>query len=322
MKIGILAITEEGKRLAAKIRTEMPASIILKSEKGVGSTFAECWHQFDGFVCIMATGIVVRAIAPLLADKRKDPCVVVIDQKGLHAISLLSGHLGGGNELARHVANITGGVAVITTASDTLGLVALDLWARDLQLAASKETLTRASSTLVNRGSLKLFTDLEMESLPRGLIFESDPDLADIVVSHETPAKNKLTFHPRNLVVGVGCNRGTPLEEFEEALEELFHELGFSPLSIRNLASIDLKNDEKGLLAFAEKNGWQIDFYNREAINQFKDLEISQAALKAVGAIGVAEPTALLSAQNTILLSRKRKWQNITMAVAQVSFTL
>ncbi len=322
MKIGVLAITEEGKRLAAKIRAEIPASTILKSEKGVGRTLAECWHQFEGFICIMATGIVVRSIAPLLVDKREDPCVVVMDQKGLHAISLLSGHLGGGNELARHVANITDGEPVITTASDNLGLVALDLWARDRQLAASKEMFTKASSMLVNKGSLKVSTNLQVSSLPQGLIFESDPEQADIVVSHATQVQNKLTFHPRNLVVGVGCNRGTPLEEFEEALDELFHELGCSSLSIRNLASIDLKNDEKGLLAFAEKNGWQIDFYNRDAINQFKDLEVSQAALKAVGAIGVAEPTALLSAQNTLLLSRKRKWQNITMAVAQAFFTL
>ncbi len=320
MKIGILAITEGGKRLAAQITKEMEDTTLLVSKRGVAATLAENWQRYDGFICIMATGIVVRSLAPLIQDKRRDPCIVVMDQKGRYAISLLSGHLGGGNELAYRAAAICGGEPVITTASDTLGLVSLDLWARDCQLAATKETLTRASSELVKRGSLQVFSEVEIQPLPQGLLLVTELEDADIIISHRI--QEKLTFHPRNLVVGVGCNRGTPLKEFEDALEELFQEIGCSTLAIRNLASIDLKNDEDGLLAFGEKNGWHIDFYSKEEINTLSDLEISHAALKAVGAIGVAEPTVLLSAQNNILLSRKRKWQNITMAVAQASFTL
>ncbi len=123
-------------------------------------------------------------------------------------------------------------------------------------------------------------------------------------------------------MVGVGCNRNTPLEEFEEAIGELFADLGLSLDSIRNLASIDAKNDEVGLLAFAEKNSFPIEFFSKYEINRVTDLEVSSAAMKAVGAIGVAEPTALLSAKSSQLLSRKRKWKNITMAVVQASFTL
>ncbi len=322
MKIGVLAITTGGKRLAEKIKVAIPESVLLQADQGVAQVLADNWKKFDGIVCIMATGIVVRSIAPLLADKRKDPCVVVLDQNGKFVISLLSGHLGGGNQLAQELAAITGGEPVITTASDTMGLVALDLWARDHQLVADKETLTRASSKLVNVGSLKLFSEVEVGGLPAELILTTEKGQADIIVSHRTQKPETMTLYPKNLVVGVGCNRGTPCEEFEAALEELFVELNFSPRSIRNLSSIDLKSDEEGLLAFAKKNGWPIEYFRKEDINTVTDLDISPAAMKAVGAIGVAEPTALLSAESTLLLSRKRKWQNITMAVAQVSFTL
>ncbi len=321
MRVGILALSVGGRKLAEKLRQSLKESTHLKVEGGVVSTFARHWPQFDGFICIMASGIVVRAIADLLEDKTRDPCVVVVDQKGQFAISLLSGHLGGGNGLAEKVASISGGVAVITTASDTLGLPALDLWARDNHMFADAKTLTRLSSKLVNCGGLKVFSEVQVDTLPQGLLQVESAEEADCIISWHRQDKI-LTFYPKVLVVGIGCNRGTPLEEFEEALQELFDQLKLSTHAIRNIASIDAKNDEAGLLAFAEKYNWHIDFYSKDEINVLTNLEISSAALKAVGAIGVAEPTALLSAQNTLLFSRKRKWQNITMAVAQASFTL
>lgn len=321
MKIAILAITQGGKTLATKLCQHLPDAEILEIHDGVATALAGSWKRFEGFICIMATGIVVRCLAPLLVDKNTDPAVVVMDQKGHYAISLLSGHLGGGNELAARAATITGGEAVITTASDTLGLVALDLWASKHHLGATKETLTEASARLVNQGSLKVFSDYSLRDLPRGLKKVSCREEAELVVSHHKD-ENRLCFYPKDLVVGIGCNRGTPLDEFEEAMDELFSDLSLSPLSIRNLASIDVKNDEKGLLAFAKKNGWSLEFFNRAEINRVTDLEVSTAAMKAVGAIGVAEPTALISAKSSQLLSRKRKWKNITMAVAQASFTL
>jgi cobalt-precorrin 5A hydrolase len=320
MRIAILAITKGGKKLAAKLQKLLPHSQVLENSGSVAQTLAQYWEKYDGFLCIMATGIVVRSIAPLLKDKLTDPAVVVMDQKGRYSISLLSGHLGGGNELATMAAKVSGGEAVITTASDTLGLVAVDLWARENALVASKETLTQASSILVNTGRLKVFSESEVRALPQGLIEVEQPEKADIFITHR--AEKGLCFHPKNLVVGVGCNRNTPMEEFDEAIRELFEDLSFSLDSVRNLSSIDVKNDEVGLLAFAEINNWSLEYFSRDEINRVTELEVSSAALKAVGAIGVAEPTALLSAKSSLLLSRKRKWKNITMAVAQASFTL
>jgi len=324
MKIGILAISDGGRRLAVELAAQMPAVLLLEQKGGVAQVLAEHWRELDGFVCIMATGIVVRAIAPLLQGKESDPCVVVMDEKGHHAVSLLSGHLGGGNDLARQVAALSGGEAVITTASDTLGLAALDLWARGQDLVCeSKEDLTKASARLVNSGSLRIYAEMAIGSLPKGLMMVEGPELAEIVVSPRiADYGTALVFRPRNLVVGVGCNRGTPVAELRQACEELFVEQNLSQMSIRNLASIDFKQDEVGLLAFAEEQGWRLEFFSKEELNRVENIAVSEAALRAVGAVGVAEPAALLSAQSNDLLVGKRKWHNVTMAVARANCTL
>ncbi|MFA7383897.1 MAG: cobalamin biosynthesis protein [Desulfurivibrionaceae bacterium] len=324
MQIGILAITEGGKRLAADLAAKMVSARLLPQEGGVAHTLATHWRELDGFVCIMAAGIVVRGIAPLLQGKESDPCVVVLDEKGHHAVSLLSGHLGGGNDLARQVAALSGGEAVITTASDTLGFAALDLWARAQDLLCEhKEGLTRASAKLVNSGSLRIYAEVAIASLPHGLVAVAGPEQAELVVSSRIADYGMaLVFRPRNLVVGVGCNRGVPIGELRQACEELFAEQGLSQMSIRNLASIDLKQDEEGLLAFAEERGWRLEFFSKEELNRVKNITVSEAALRAVGVVGVAEPAALLSAQSNDLLVGKKKWRNVTMAVARVNFML
>ena len=340
MRIGIIAITAGGRTLAGKLAEGLEGARHLETPEGqkVADTIASAWTDCDALVCIMASGIVVRAIAPLVRDKVADPCVIVMDERGRHAISLLGGHLGGGNALAIKIARFTGGEAVITTASDTQGLVALDLWAEEQRLVADRRTMTGAAAALVNRGELRLYSEVPVHSLPPGLILEKEPDRADAIVSSSTRFRGSrfLVFRPRNLVVGVGCNRGTVTKEFEEALDELFAELRLSRKSIRNLASIDKKGDEPGLLQFAAENHWPIDFFTADRINALPGsgdrfvLDISPAAMKAVGAIGVAEPSALLSAggagnpgnHDKHLLSRKRKWKNVTLAVAEAPFSL
>ena len=131
---------------------------------------ARVWADYGEIVCIMAAGIVVRTVAPLLRDKYQDPAVVVCDERGRFAVSLLSGHLGGANDLARRVAELTGGQAVLTTASDVLGRTALDLWCRDLGLIpADKAALTRAMGLLVDRGGLTVWSRYPLPPLPADL---------------------------------------------------------------------------------------------------------------------------------------------------------
>ncbi len=324
MKVGILAITAGGKRLAGRLATVLDKATVLESCSGVRAALAANWGDYDGFVCIMAAGIVVRGIAPLVRDKTSDPCVVVVDEQGENVISLLSGHLGGGNLLARRVAELIGGRPVITTASDLLGLPPLDLWARAQNLIpASRRALTAASARLVNSGSLGLYSEVAIESLPNGIKAVTSMAEADLIVSNRVDrAGDGLLLHPRNLVVGVGCNRGTSSAELEQALEEFLAAGSFSGSSVRNLASIDLKQDEAGLLEMARKNGWQIDFFSKQELNRVAGVVPSAVVYKAIGVQGVAEPAALLSAATETLLMEKQKWPNVTLALALADFTL
>jgi len=293
---------------------------LIASEPSLASALKENWGRYDSFVFIMATGIVVRTIAPLLRSKTKDPAVVVVDETGRYAVSLLSGHLGGANTLAKGVAHVLGSEPVITTASDRLGLTAVDLWARQKNFVPDPpETLKKAASRLVNCGQLQVYLDTPGIELPDDFYQVTDPALADIVISNRTVFPDSFVLRPQNLAVGVGCNRGTTVEQFDQALRRLFLDHRLSLLSIRNLASIDLKRDEPGLIDFASSHGWEIRFYSKEELNSVENVAASRAVFTATGAHGVCEPAALLAAHTNELLIRKVKCKDVTLAVAQAA---
>ncbi|MCF6187704.1 MAG: cobalt-precorrin 5A hydrolase [Desulfobulbaceae bacterium] len=321
-RIAILALTDGGLQLAKLLAGQLTGSTVFPCRGRLQKILQQCWQEYEGLVCIMATGIVVRTLAPLLKDKRQDPAVVVCDEKGKFAVSLLSGHLGGANVLARQVAEILGGQAVITTASDVLGHTALDLWARELDLqVADKGALTRVMGTLVNQGSVSLYSDYPLPELPDDIEEQKNPQTADLVITCRTDLQTTgILLHPRALVAGIGCNRNTPAEEIDQALQEACREHNLALESVRSLASIDLKNDEPGLLEFAKRHGYMIDFYNREQLNGVENVSTSAAVLKAIGAKGVAEPAAVLASGGGHLLVNKMKWTNVTVAIAELSF--
>jgi cobalt-precorrin 5A hydrolase len=322
MKTAVIALTAGGRALAEKVSAVLDECLLCHPKSGIATEIRRIWQEVDGLICIMATGIVVRSIAPLCQDKRKDPCVVVLDEKGEFVISLLSGHLGGGNALAREVARITGGQAVITTASDVTGHTAIDLWAMENDLiVANPEKMTRISARLVNTGALAFFSDQAIDGLPVDFCPVEKSEHADIVISHLLPDKyDGIRLIPKNLFVGFGCNRGTTSAEFQQALDDLCGAHRIDPRAIAGLASIDLKNDEEGLLDFAEQQHLPIRFFSKDELNTVAGITTSKAALKATGAKGVAEPAAVLAASSESsdgrLYIRKMKWKNVTVAVA------
>ncbi|MFV0438851.1 MAG: cobalt-precorrin 5A hydrolase [Desulfopila sp.] len=323
MKTCVLALTPKGHILARKMATVLPDCELIAVDGKIVDTMARLWSRYQGIICIMATGIVVRAIAPLLQNKTTDPCVVVLDQNGEHAISLVSGHLGGGNDLARLIGDRTGARPVITTASDVSGCTALDLWARrnGLQID-NRQTLTEKSAKLVARRSLQVYSPLPLVGLPRDLLRTTTADEADVVISWQRcELTTALHCIPRLLYVGVGCNRGTSVTDIERAFMELCAAHRLEPGAVAGIASIDLKNDEVGILEFAAHRGVDIQFFCRDALNGVRDVSYSRAVMRAVGVQGVAEPAAVLAAATdgsaAELLVRKMKWKDVTMAVAQ-----
>ncbi len=325
--IFIFFITLNGRRLAERLTGLYPDARAMKFSS---EAVSEAWHKGRGLIFIMASGIVVRTIAPLIKDKKTDPAVVVLDEKGRFAISLLSGHLGGANEMARQIAGFLGGEAVITTSSDINNLPSIDLWAKEQGLLIeNEELLPLVSTNLINNGSLKVYSDIEIE-LPPEFKRVSRAEEADMVITNTSALSLKpsaLILRPRNLVLGIGCNSGTSASEIEEAVRSVLDENKLSFLSIHSIATIDTKADELGLKEFSEKYGFKINTYTSQELNRVVSLNpsafrLSESAFNATGAYAVAEPAALLGAGNSELLIPKQKIGNVTVAVAEIDFRL
>ncbi|WP_339133297.1 MAG: cobalt-precorrin 5A hydrolase [Candidatus Electrothrix sp. GW3-4] len=317
----IIALTKGGKQLAQRLASLLPGSEVVPHQDGIYRTLSQTWQNYDSLICIMATGIVVRGIAPLLQDKTVDPAVVVCDEQGQFAISLLSGHLGGGNALAHKVAELLDGQAVITTASDVLGHTALDLWCRDMGLTVQdKQGLIRVMAKLVNTGSVFLYSDYPLPPLPPDIVLVEQLDDADLFITCRTDCKgHAVLLHPKALVAGIGCNRNTPAEEIGEALEQACQAHKLARDAVCKLASIDLKSDEPGLLAFTDGQGLSLDFYRPDQLNQVQGIVGSDVVLRVTGARAVAEPAAILSSGNGPLLVQKMKFPNVTVALAEIA---
>jgi cobalt-precorrin 5A hydrolase/precorrin-3B C17-methyltransferase len=316
-RITVFFLTKRAAILAERLKGLYPEAKAVRFAK---ETVTGAWERAESLVFIMASGIVVRTIAPLLRDKRTDPSVVVIDESGRYAVSLLSGHLGGANEKAREIAAFLNGEAVITTASDIQHLTSIDLFARRRDLVIDDwKLLSSVAGRLVNRGTLAVFSDTEID-LPPEYMPVPDPASADLVVTNRTDITptGALSLRPRNLVIGVGCNRGTSHEEIEGAVRGVLelNRLAFS--SVTALATIDIKAGEPGLLVFACAHGLPVLSYSVHELNGVADVAPSEAALKATGARAVAEPAAMLGAQAGALLVRKQKKGNVTVAIATV----
>ena len=293
-------------------------------------------NSFKGLIFIMATGIVVRTIAPFIKDKFTDPAVVVIDEKGRFVISLLSGHLGGANELTEKIAAIISATPVITTATDINNINSIDLISKRLGfIIENPEAIKTVNSSLLNDKEVKVFIDpgcrlqLDIDIFGQGYrfvdsisnLFEAE---ASVIITNRVlyrlPSDRCLILRPRNIVVGTGCNRNTSAEEFERVYFSTLKEMGLSPISVKNIATMDIKKNEQGLIEFAEKCRIPIEYFSKAEIEKTPmPSGISFNALKRVGVGGVCEPAALLSAGVGELLLKKRKTGNVTIAVAQVN---
>jgi cobalt-precorrin 5A hydrolase / precorrin-3B C17-methyltransferase len=320
----VFYVTEQGHRLGRTIAGHFPGAACNRFS---AARVKANWMEGSRFVFIMASGIVVRTIAPLLKDKRTDPAVVVLDEKGEYVVSLVSGHLGGANRLAKEIALVVGGQPVITTASDVNALPAIDLWAEEQGLIVDNwPQVPRAATRLINRRTLKIFTEIPLH-LPAAFLVADESTSADVVVSNKTTGprlthrSDAVLLRQRNLVVGIGCNSGTSANEIEDAVRGTFDSSGLSVLSLYSVGTIDRKASEPGLVAFATKLSLPVMSFTSGEINRVPGVTPSAAARKATGAQAVAEPAAILASGHGRLLVEKQKIGNVTVAIAEKEAT-
>ncbi|MBI3810223.1 MAG: precorrin-3B C(17)-methyltransferase [Nitrospirae bacterium] len=354
--IAVVAVTRGGAVHAQRLSEQLPhATLFLpakwcadhRSAKArlytchLSDLVAELFPQVRFLIVFAALGAVVRVLAPHVRDKRSDPGVLVVDEGAHHVISVLSGHVGGANELARQVAALLGAAPVITTASDSQGVLALDLLGADHGWSLEDDRhLTDAMAALVNGERVALIQEAgerawqQREDVPSNLHLY---DSIDAYAAHaESPAatpvvlitdrkiedrrfsENTVYFRPKTLVVGIGCERGVTLDEVEAAVRKTLdrHDLAFA--SIRNLATVSIKQDEAALGVFGDKCRLQIDYYRPAALRSVRNIpNPSWEVDRAIGTPGVAEPAAMLSAEASTLVVPKVKCGRVTVAVAR-----
>jgi cobalt-precorrin 5A hydrolase len=342
-KTAVWAVTDTGCRLATALCDAIPrADLFLKAGLGeerrtvnrfdrLARAVDHHFSTYDAHIFFMATGIVVRLIARHLVHKTSDPAVVVVDDTGRHAISLVSGHVGGANRLATAVAEILGARPVITTATDNQGLPAIDLIAVERGLAIENpEAIRHVSMALLQ--SRQVAVQDPHGFLPQPFVqnfgretLAADPHSAGVLVDDRlqtATGDRTLILRPPTLAVGIGCNRGTPGKEMQQLLHRVFDEHRLSVKSIWRLASIDIKADEQGLNHLAASLDLPIRHFTREELNDTAGIHSeSPAAKKHLGVKSVCEAAAILAAENGTLVVPKQKSRNVTLAVARRPFS-
>ncbi|HMK44137.1 MAG TPA: precorrin-3B C(17)-methyltransferase [Dissulfurispiraceae bacterium] len=315
----VFYITRAAKELATQICSRIEGSEAVRFS---APAVKRRWTTGTQLVFIMATGIVVRTIAPLLDNKKSDPAVVVIDDSGNHVISLVGGHLGGANALARILAAALDATPVITTASDVAGLPALDIWARSKGLIIENpEILPPVMTRLVNEHRLRVFSDIDLDMPPE---FYCIPEYgqADVIISDRSfrtpPSPGQLILRPKDLVIGLGCNSGTPEEDIEAAIRSALKTGCFAFESILSVATIHRKAGEPGLVSFSARHNIPIVSFSANELNAVPNIGRSETVFKATGAHAVSHPAALLAAGAEWLLIEKLAFPNVTVAVARM----
>ncbi len=350
MKTAAIAITKHGAAIAQQLSGDRfikhkfkpegeSQDDIIYFDSPIKGLTAEIWPQYDALIYIVSLGAVVRTIAPFLQDKYEDPAIIVVDDKAQFVISVLSGHVGGANQLTQKIADRLGATAIITTASDVGKTIPVDILGRALGWTTEGEQfITPVSAAVVNEENIAFVQECgelnwwqRKTPLPKNIAFttlekiEAAPDrfkallcVTDRIISNP-PIRQTVFYRPKSLVLGIGCDRGTSCERIEAFVVETLEKQGLSFQSVRNVATAEAKRDEPGLNRFCEKYGLELVCYASETLKGVKAPNPSAMVLKHVGTPGVSEPAAMLSSGGTLIVP-KQKTKNMTLAVARIDF--
>ena len=318
MKLAYLSFTEKGRQLAGRLAAALGGT----AQRCGASCSLEAWtaahfSQSDGLVYVGAAGIAVRAIAPHLKSKTTDPAVVVVDECARYAIPILSGHLGGANDLARAIGRVCGALPVLTTATDVNGVFAVDEWAkRQNCLVLNPERIKTVSAKLLAGGTVTVQSSWPIAGQPPRNVCQTEDRGADVLLDIHPGTGEKLHLVPRIAVLGVGCKKNVSFQTLETALAAFLTGAGVCEQAISAVASIDLKKNEPGLLDFCAAHGWPLKTYPAEQLREVEGQFTPSAFVKGVtGVDNVCERSAVLASGGTLCQGKTAR-DGITMALA------
>ena len=318
--IGLISATANGRRNAAHLAGSLADARLYAGKPK--EALHTAWKECEGVVLFLATGAAVRLVAPLLESKHADPGVVVVDDAARFAIALSGGHGGGANALAQRVAEALGATPVVTTASDSLGLPALDALGERLGFGLEDESdLAAVGAALVSGERVNLVSERRwpLGPLPENVVRSDEPRAPLISISDRTtgpPARPAVVYRPPSLVAGVGCSRGAGADEVLALLDGSLAGAGLSKASVAALATIDVKGDEAGLIEAAERLGVPLRLHTAEALSAVEPPNPSEVVRAAVGTPSVAEAAVLVSGAE--LVAEKAKSGMATVAIGRL----
>ena len=349
MRCAVFAATRRGVESAIRLRDGLlsdSVDVFLKDGREeevqakrfsrLSDAVTEAFRQYDALIFLMAAGIAVRMIAPHLKSKLTDPAVLVSDEQGRHIVSLLSGHVGGGNLLTVRVADCLGGKPVITTATDVNELTAPDALAAELGLRPVTKPMIQVMNGAILEG--KAVSYAVDENLPRRDFFEAAfldrgipfarKSASDVLAAKELTvfvtaddslrADCLLCLVPRRLIAGIGCRRGVSKQALKKALSEACLKIGQELSAVSMIASASVKRDEAGLLALAAELGVDTRFFEIEDLQQKIEaygLEESSFVRRQIGVGNVSEAAALCCVEQGRIALPKTKWEKATVAL-------
>ncbi|SCY02521.1 cobalt-precorrin 5A hydrolase [Butyrivibrio sp. INlla14] len=332
-KYKIICFTDKGQelmeRLAKALFNELSDADdvpVLESVSSVADWARDNFESGNVLIFIGACGIAVRSIAPYIQDKKMDPAVLVMDEKGEFVIPILSGHLGGAVEAARKIALLTGARAVITTATDTRGEFAVDLFAKDNGLVITDMKKAKEfTARLLKSGNSSVYIEPEFEKyleineiqLPSN-IRRTNIDEAELVITGRVYDKDALWLIPRNVVVGMGCKKGKTKDELEKALLTGLSDKQIDKRAVRAIVSADIKKEEPGLLELSKELGAEFITYDSDMLlAQEGDFCSSDFVKKITGVDNICERA--VCAYGARLICEKKAMEGVTFAAGIVT---
>jgi cobalt-precorrin 5A hydrolase len=327
MRTAVFAVTGRGRDTAKRISEYLEADYYDFSVGLVKKLF----HEYDALVFIMALGIVVRTIASEIGNKRSDPLVVAVDEAGMYVISVLCGHRGA-NDLAREIANRTGGVPVVTTGTDVMGKLSAEEVAMKMGLEIDYESDVKVvNAAIAGDKKVGIYVDPNIHGAD-GLLHRihllgfipqpssDEPDVLMVITNRKcfTTHVPAAIMRPRNLIVGLGAKKGVDSARVLKAIRKSFEGLDLSMKSIRALATADFKVREKGFIDAAMELGVPLLAVRAKEIRENEGRFISSEAVRAKFGVGaVCEPCAILAGEDARLVMRKTRYNGVTVAIAE-----
>ena len=349
-KIAVLAITKNGIGMSLKLKEYFsdfelfaPIKFSDNNEKiqwyddSTTQKIVDLFKNNDGIICLFSLGAVIRLLAPHIKDKKTDPAVIVIDDNANFVISVLSGHLGGANELSNEIAKKIGSTPVITTAADVNKTIAVDLVGREFGWKIDDDSnVTRISAFMVNKEKIGIFQNIGKKEwwkgkLPDNITFFSKIEdlknsdskgyliITNDQINDEDVLKNSVVYRVPNLVVGIGLHWDTSKETILNGVDETLEKFELKQNQIARFVSIKKDKDVIGLIELGKEMNIPIEYIDREELATITAPNPSKTVQAFEGTASVSEAAAIKSSQGKLIVEKQKFPPNLTVAIARIT---